>query len=244
MKKTLVLAAILSMATIGWAQSLTIKGHHLGESIEEFFRSEPAIQGHMELCKKLSLGYKAYELSLTQVPGQQIPYDPAFERYLLKDKKGRAHLDDAAIRRDSQEYDSQKCFQLMLVPFGRDGHLLQTINNSSVSDKDTLVEWFFKDGIMWRMSISATRNSYEQVRDDFTKRIGVAPISEKLTPKHNAYGATWSDPDADWLTSEVHAHLSQKENPAEPGSPWLEIETRTVFDEKVQKMNAQPSPLD
>ncbi len=244
MKTTLVLVAILSMNTTGWGQSLTIKGHHLGESMEEFFRSEPAIQAHMELCKKLALGDKAYELSLTHVPGQPIPYDIALERYLLKDKKGRVYLDDAAIRRDSQEYNSQHCFQLMLRPFGRDGHLLQTINNLNISDKDTLVEWFSKDGIMWRMSLTTTRDTYEQVRDDFTKRIGGAPISERLIPKHNAYGATWSDPNADWLTAEVHAHLSQTENPAEPGSPWLEIETRAAFDEQVQKIKARPSPLD
>lgn len=34
-------------------------------------------------------------------------------------------------------------------------------------------------------------------------------LSEKLVPKHNAYGATWSDPEADWLTKEVHAHLGR-----------------------------------
>jgi hypothetical protein len=48
----------------------------------------------------------------------------------------------------------------------------------------------------------------------------------------------------DGVPAEVHAHLSESENPAKPGRPLLEIETRAAFDEKVRQMKAQPSPLD
>jgi hypothetical protein len=42
----------------------------------------------------------------------------------------------------------------MVDPIKSDGHLLQTLGNSEdvgVSD----LEWFFKDGVMYRMSIKA-----------------------------------------------------------------------------------------
>jgi hypothetical protein len=233
MKKILVVVVILGLVAVGFGQTLTVKGHQLGENTEEFLRSEPAIQAHMAQCRGLAIGYNAYMLNISG----QLTYDPSLEKYMLKDKKGRAHWDIDALTHDYLEYSTQQCFLVMLEPIKSDGHRLQTFSGNSD------VEWFFKDGIMWRMSITA-RATYEQVRDDFSKRIGVPPISEKLIPKHNAYGATWSDPDADWLTAEVHAHLSQKENPADPGNPWLEIETRAAFDEQVRKMKAQPNPLD
>lgn len=157
-------------------------------------------------------------------------------------------IDIAALNRDldeSRNYDSHQCYQY-LEPTQRDGHTLQSFGNSDLADRttDTLVEWNFVDGILGTIGVQPLKNTFEEVRNDFKARIGVEP-KESMVPMRNTYGATWSNPNADWLTPDVHAHLSNDENPAKSGGgPWLLVETRAAYDEKVRKMKSQPNPLD
>lgn len=78
----------------------------------------------MELCRGLAEGYKAYMLNLQG----QLTYDPSFGKYMVTDKKGRAHLDIDAVTHDYLEYSTQRCFLVMLEPIKSDAHLLQTFS--------------------------------------------------------------------------------------------------------------------
>jgi hypothetical protein len=86
------------------------------------------------------------------------------------------------------------------------------------------------------------RATYAQTEDDVNRKLGKPPV-EKLEPFQNGYGATWNNQIADRITSDLHAKLEQKNDPAEPRL-WLIIESRAAYDAKVQHQKNRPNSLD
>jgi hypothetical protein len=62
-------------------------------------------------------------------------------------------------------------------------------------------------------------------------------------PYQNGSGATWNDQTAYWVTSSLHAVLTQDNNPADQ-TLGLDIESRVAYDTKVQQQLNRPTSLD
>ena len=106
----------------------------------------------------------------------------------------------------------------------------------------TITGWAFDSGALTSIQIDFERATYAQAEGDVIQKLG-KPTSEKPEPFQNGYGATWNDQIADWLTSDLHARLVQKNDPTEPRL-WFTVESRAAYDAKIQQQASRPNSLD
>jgi len=113
---------------------------------------------------------------------------------------------------------------------------------AQIASAPTLTRWSFDNGVLVQIKVTVQRATYDQVREDMTTRTGVKP-ADGAKSYQNGFGATWTDPHADWLTSEIHAHLEQINDPARPDLS-LFVQSRAEFDAQIRSLQHQASPLD
>jgi hypothetical protein len=185
------LAFILAFWVVSAASQTVIKGHHLGETVQEFLHAEPNIKAQLSSCPV----------------GQHTAIEIAYCKILV-----------AVLENGSP-------LGLMPDPFSESPM------------------WTFADGRLSAMYITFPSSTvFATVEADLTKRIGAQP-AETMPAYTNAYGATWNNQVANWLTPELSAELEAEHNPAKP-SIKLGVMSRSLYDSLVKKRANAPSPLD
>lgn len=216
------------------AQTL-IKGHRVGETIEEFLQTAPAIQTQLATCHTSKprplTPDEVSKMSQIQVQllAVGLPGFPNRKGLIKLAQQGTLMSVDARTAREKTECQ-------MLVDALENGSKLPF-----TSDYNRTF-WFFSDRKLVEIMLSLQVGTYDEVLIDLTKKIGFIPIESKPSFS-NAYGATWNNRVAIWLSSELEAKLLDNRNPADP-SVDLTVMTRAAYDDSVKQEANKPSPLD
>ena len=270
--KSLILLAILTYSAA--APSQTFKGHHIGESVAEFFNAQPDLQAKLTNC----LDDKPRELTEPEIKaryGAKVLKEYEKRR---TDEGPNATAHTAIMDTDPDVY-GDRC--AALVDFAQTGQgrmegtgylhgnkyeqnltkrttssgvSLATLNAESELFKQQSLtrEWagidpehrtfLFSEGKLQSFSLTVFA-PYADIVEDVTSKVNAKSV-ELLTPMHNAYGATWSDPMTTWDTKEIHVSLTESRNPAEHNSPRLAVQTEAEYLQFVERQRHRPSSVD
>ncbi len=239
-------------------QAQSFKGHHIGESVADFLKSEPAIDAKVKDCQAN--------------PPRALTPDEIGNRYGRKVynryMKEQAQLSsqgkhEVLFDKDPDAY-GDKCGALIDMLENRRAHIkgngYDTLNPYSIKMDDEFLkgerasippmpevdlsnrEFYFDKGELISLILSIAAD-YESVRKDVTSRVGVEP-EEMSVPYHNAFGAHWEDITAVWDTTTLHIELSQEGNPAKPSLPHVLVQTQELNQRNLKRRQAEPKPLD
>lgn len=229
-RRSVLICLILSASSIA---QIKIKGHQIGESTADFLKAEPAIQGRLLECHSKP----PHALSVDEVKSRKFPDATTRRDYLETARQGR--LFDQNV-----DAYNEKCNPLFNIFDNNSKGLMDTeflpTPDAAVTMRAT---WEFEGGKIIGLT-ARIFGEYDQVRDDLTSKAGVNPVEISI-PYHNGFGATWSNPHADWTTVNLHISLSQDNNPVGGDvRPYLTIEPRSRYDALLKANRALDHPLD
>jgi hypothetical protein len=219
-----------------------IKGHHLGETPEQFLQADPEIRKNLAECHagepKPITQDEVHAMSKAQLQALQLEqtYNPSRKQLEAMASNGQLFTLDT-------RYPQQKAYCDSLVNALEKGSQIPffgDIQFSEINLPRTL--WFFGGGTLMEIVVDFKGASFADVETDLAKRIGTAPI-ESHPAVLNTYGATWNDQMATWLTSELCAKLLYDPNPAKPELE-LTVTARWLYDARTKEKANAPSPLD
>lgn len=222
------------------SESVTVKGHALGESIPEFIKSDPQIRVLVIECKD---GPRV--LSVEEV---RKAFPPASKKKIQAAERGE-------LRESGEDY-SVRCESAIKLGRAIAGNTPVTVSTGArfrdfMSAQELaglgggrsawMARWSFADGKLTRIEFDSL-SSYAEVRDDLTGKLGINP-TEISIPYQNGFGARWSDPVADWITDKYHAVLTEGRDPVHPTWATLILQPRVDYDKEAATRKAV-HPLD
>ena len=243
LRRGIVLAA-LAAGGLGQASAQTVvKGHHLGETADEFLAAEPAIKAHLAQCDE----YK-HKVTPAEVDGKT-------DMQVLVLATKTAMMSGLPSKPDRSQLRSMAA-EGKIIDFNEEynnGDVLECVRQVAAlenrhaawfhqSNSDWSKYWTFADGQLVGMRLELPAATFPQLVADLAKRVGANP-TETHPSYQNAMGATWVDNEAIWLTGELFADLHESNNPAKP-KLTLELETREKHDKEAKARAEAPSPLD
>ena len=237
MYKPVLVSMVLAFMVAHAASQTVIKGHHVGETVQEFLQASPDMKDQLATCHsgepKPITPEQVHALSNDQVYVLSLDHQAGLNRKQLE----QMARDGKLFTKDERGFVVLNfCkFVVDVLEKGIAGPITQTPYSSTPM-------WGFTDGRLSSMSISLPTGSFAEVEADLTKRIGVQPV--ETSPSYsNGYGATWHNEIASWLSQELTATLEEDHNPVKP-SLMLSVTSRSLYDAFVKAKAAAPSPLD
>ena len=237
MYKPVLVSMVLTLTVAHAVSQTVIKGHHIGETVQEFLQASPDMKDQLATCHsgepKPITPEQVHALSNDQVYVLSLDYQAGLNRKQLE----QMARDGKLFTKDERGFVVLNfCkFVVDVLEKGIAGPITQTPYSSTPM-------WGFTDGRLSSMSISLPTGSFAEVEADLTKRIGVQPV--ETSPSYsNGYGATWHNEIASWLSQELTATLEEDHNPVKP-SLMLSVTSRSLYDAFVKAKAAAPSPLD
>ena len=233
---------VCAMLTIHGVAQTTIKGHHLGETAQDFLRTESEIAARLDSCVYHEHVVTALEVNgMSEMRALLVSTTTAM-MLSLPNKPNRNELkalaDDKKVItiNEPNRMDGMLCFRLItaLVTGGT-----KDLGATPTSESPI---WTFSGGKLVAMAVAFSGATFPTVEADLSKRIGMS--SNHTTPVfQNALGAHWNDNDSTWLSQELFADLHESNNPAAP-SLKLTVQSRALYDQALRKRAQTPSPLD
>jgi hypothetical protein len=229
----IIFALLFSSAAIA-RSPVRFQSHWIGEPTADFLKDEPGVFKRLADCHDIQTNSDAWVKKDHPELAADAPYDPDESTQKEHRKQFTEAVENLLTERGCsslfQALDSKGHASLL-----REDPLAQPT-------PATVTGWVFDSGLLTSIRVEYERASYAQAADDVTQKLG-KPTIEKLEPFQNGYGATWNNQIADWLTSDLHARLKQRNDPANPRL-WLTIESRAAYDAEIQQQKNRPSSLD
>ena len=235
--KVIAIYALLLVLLPAAPSQTVIKGHHMGETVEDFLQIEPDIKSELGSCHagepRPMTVEEASKLSNNQVLTMSLR-DPS----VSSKKKVQQLAKEGKLLTEDQRTPSEKGFCDKLISVLEKGVTLGITR----SYMQTYPAWGFSDNKLDFMELEFQSASFPDVVADLTKRVGLAP-TESNSPMQNGFGATWVDQRATWLSPELWASLQKSNNPSN-SKLILTVMSRSAYDQIAKRTEDRPSPLD
>jgi hypothetical protein len=241
MKKSAVNLAIFVALGSLHAQMVTIKGHHLGETVSEFIQSDIHIRQNLTEC------HAGEPKAITSDQVQAMNHQQIYDLGLLLGGPSKKELEKLAaagkLFTEDSRFPAQKAYCQGLVNALEKGDEKPFFAEILFPDSHLpTVLWAFEAGRLSEVGVSMYNEDFVAVEGDMTKKVGFKPeLSQPAM--HNAMGAAWNNQVAVWMSPDLVARLVDDRNPAEP-SLELSVVSRKIFDDRVKRQAAAHSPLD
>jgi hypothetical protein len=225
----------LLFTSAGIAQSpVRFQSHWIGEPTTDFLKDEPGVVKRLADCHDIQTNSDAWVKKDHPELAADAPYEPNESTQKEHRKQFAEVIANLLTDRGCSE---------LFKALESNGHAsFMREDLSAQPTPATFTGWVFDSGLLTSIRVDFERASYAQAADDVTQKLG-KPTAEKLNPYQNGYGATWNNQIADWTTSDLHARLIQRNDPAET-SLWLIVESRAAYDAEIQQQKNRPSSLD
>jgi hypothetical protein len=248
MRKLVYLSALCVSVVLPAVSQTVVKGHHLGETVQEFLQADPNIQAQLASC------HASEPKPITVEQARKMPDHKQAEKLAEQGKLFTAdtrtteelyycyHLVGALENRQPVCTPvTQNACNIMVGAWEGAHEKAESLTFTPGPDVGD-PRWSFTDGRLSSIYVEFHPGTFAEVETDLTKRIGIKP-DEAAPAYSNAYGATWNNQVAVWLSPELFASLTENRNPTEQ-SLVLRMTTRSSYDAQAKAKQSAKSPLD